>query len=78
MDPDAFCQEINKLCQDEAELKEGYAPFCKHVFVENFVNAQCPMVELNDDTMPLIVSDYKARTEKVRSCGYALLCIYLN
>eukprot|EP00730_Choanoeca_flexa_P010204 TRINITY_DN1666_c0_g1_i1.p1 TRINITY_DN1666_c0_g1~~TRINITY_DN1666_c0_g1_i1.p1 ORF type:complete len:229 (+),score=52.40 TRINITY_DN1666_c0_g1_i1:2-688(+) len=64
MDPEEFCAAINARCSDPTQLHDGYAPFCKHVFVENFVNATCPVVELNEKTAPLVTSAYKARTEK--------------
>jgi hypothetical protein len=35
MDPNEVEKISNELYQ-QAELVEGYAPFCKHIFVENF------------------------------------------
>lgn len=67
-------------------LVDGYAPFCKHVFVENFVDAACPVVPLNKETEPLVMSAYKARTEQVRDWiytvnalteGVACVCVFI-
>lgn len=47
------------------ELVEGYAPFCKHLFVRNWVKGlKSPTVALDDVTRPLVKSEYQARTEK--------------
>jgi len=38
----AFTERINELylqVKEQGGLKEGYAPFCKHLFVENFTDA---------------------------------------
>ncbi|EDQ86806.1 uncharacterized protein MONBRDRAFT_27941 [Monosiga brevicollis MX1] len=61
--PEEFARQVNERCGLQ-DLKDGYAPFCKHVFVENFVGASCPVVELNAETEQLVTSAYKARTEK--------------
>ena len=43
---------------------DGYAPFCKHVFVKNFTKLQVNTLPINDVTKPLIESGYDARTNK--------------
>jgi hypothetical protein len=45
-------------------LVDGYAPFCKHVFVPNWVGARLPYVRLTDTLQPLVRSAYEARTER--------------
>lgn len=46
-------------------LKPGYAPFCKHIFIENFISdLKTSTIEINKVTEPLIKSGYEARTEK--------------
>ena len=45
-------------------LVDGYAPFCKHIFMENCVGATVPYVELTEELQPLVRSAYEARTEK--------------
>lgn len=38
-DPKAFEAEINRsFAAGEVQLVDGYAPFCKHLFVPNFAN----------------------------------------
>jgi hypothetical protein len=44
-------------------LKDGYAPFCKHLFVENFADVLCGYTEKNSVTIPLIQSEYESRKE---------------
>jgi len=46
-------------------LKPGYADFCKHIFMPNFVpNLPDSVLPLNADTLPFLRSEYVARTEK--------------
>ena len=45
------------------ELKDGYAPFCKHIFIPNFTDGKLYYSLITDDTNKLIESEYKARTE---------------
>ena len=70
--PQEFEDRINALCTSEADLKDGYAPFCKHVFVKNFTDAKCPVIEITPEVEPLIQTAYKARTEKVQ---YLSVCL---
>lgn len=52
--------EANPAC-----LVDGYAPFCKHIFIENFLEgATLPYAALTDELQPLVRSAYEARTEK--------------
>lgn len=45
-------------------LVDGYAPFCKHIFIPNFAGMECGYMEITDEIIPLIRSCYEARTEK--------------
>ena len=45
------------------ELKDGYAPFCKHIFIPNFTNANVYYAPINPETKGLVESDYVARKE---------------
>ncbi len=46
-------------------LADGYAPFCKHLFVRNFVpGLKGATVALTPDNLGLVESAYQARTEK--------------
>ena len=47
----------------EHKLVDGYAPFCKHVFVPNFVNAKVATVEITKENEHLLKSGYSARSE---------------
>lgn len=46
-------------------LKSGYASFCKHIFIENFVKNLTPSaIEITTENESLIKTAYEARTEK--------------
>ena len=48
----------------EAPLVDGYAPFCKHVFVRNFVpGTKVGAVEITPDNEHLLRSGYSARSD---------------
>jgi hypothetical protein len=47
-----------------SSLKDGYAPFCKHIFVENFTDTTANYVPITGDNKHLIETCYEARTEK--------------
>jgi len=42
-------------------MVDGYAPFCKHVFVPNFVGAKASTLTITDDNAKHIRSEYKSR-----------------
>lgn len=49
----------------EDPLKPGYAPFCKHLFVPNFVpGIPDSVLPVTEETAPLLRSEYIARTDK--------------
>lgn len=61
---EAFLERVQQQ-QAELELVDGYAPFCKHVFVPNFLaGVKSPTVRLTEATRGLVVSEYQARTDK--------------
>ena len=62
-DTQEFEDKIN-AGYDPVNLKDGYAPFCKHLFVENFTTAISPYVEITEGNKHLVQCDYEARTEK--------------
>ncbi|OHT04732.1 hypothetical protein TRFO_06161 [Tritrichomonas foetus] len=43
---------------------EGYAPFCRHVFIPNNTDARVDAVKITDELLPKIKSGYRARTPK--------------
>lgn len=50
---------------DEANLKDGYAPFCKHIFLENdFTDAKVNVLQLTKENEGLVRTEYQARNEK--------------
>ena len=62
MDKQDFLNKVNELYKSESQLVEGYAPFCKHLFVKNFVKGlKSCHIEINKDTEKLIISKYDSR-----------------
>lgn len=65
---DAFVSAVNDaLSSGRVSLVDGYAPFCKHVFLPNeegWSKCQVPILPVNQDTENLIKSAYIARTDK--------------
>ena len=64
-----FEDKINELYHDQSngiELKEGYAPFCKHLFVPNFVGDQLKsqIVEITSKNEKYLKCDYIKRREE--------------
>ena len=62
-----FERRVNELYEaagGEACLVGGYAPFCKHVFVENFVDAKGAVAAITPENEHLLRSGYSARTDK--------------
>ncbi|CAK4624432.1 unnamed protein product [Aphanomyces euteiches] len=61
-DKAAFEAKINELFETkQCELVDGYAPFCKHLFVPNFVNARLSSATITESNAHLLQSDYVAR-----------------
>lgn len=59
-----FLAEINKLLISYTQFKEGYAPFCKHLFIKNFVpNFKPNYVPVTDQTEKLIKTCYETRQQ---------------
>ena len=62
-----FENKINEFFEkNERSLTDGYAPFCKHIFVPNFVgdHVRTPVVEITDENVHLLRSGYEARTKE--------------
>lgn len=66
----AFEDKVNEFYQEclaagKMPLQPGYAPFCKHLFVPNFVpDLPDSAFEITPQNVHLMKSDYVARTEK--------------
>ena len=59
-----FVRKIQEAHESgKSPLVDGYAPFCKHVFVENFVGAKVGNVEITKSNEHLLKSGYSARSE---------------
>lgn len=56
-----FVARVHELHAEGASLVDGYAPFCKHVFVPNFAGAKLATVKVTDANRALIQSAYTSR-----------------
>lgn len=58
-------EEIANSRYDESNLVDGYAPFCKHIFIENdFSSAQVNVLAITPENEHFLRSKYEARNEK--------------
>eukprot|EP00511_Aplanochytrium_stocchinoi_P004271 CAMPEP_0204826148 /NCGR_PEP_ID=MMETSP1346-20131115/3888_1 /ASSEMBLY_ACC=CAM_ASM_000771 /TAXON_ID=215587 /ORGANISM="Aplanochytrium stocchinoi, Strain GSBS06" /LENGTH=208 /DNA_ID=CAMNT_0051954033 /DNA_START=188 /DNA_END=814 /DNA_ORIENTATION=+ len=67
MPKEEFEKRVNEELQQSGGLKvlkDGYAPFCKHFFVENFTCMQSAYVEITASNLHLLRTGYNSRTEK--------------
>ena len=59
-----FEQIVNERYEESA-LQDGYAPFCKHLFLVNdFTQAQVNVLPITKDNEHLLRTEYQARNEK--------------
>ena len=62
---DSFLQAVSKYIQENGGFMkcsyEGYAPFCRHVQMPNFINSTLDYVEITPEIEPLIKTGYIAR-----------------
>ena len=58
-----FLDMVNQFYHPD-NLKNGYAPFCKHIFVPNFTGAKISTIKITDQNEHFIRTAYEARTEK--------------
>ncbi|KAK9904840.1 hypothetical protein WJX75_003595 [Coccomyxa subellipsoidea] len=56
-----FVEKLHDLHAKGAELVYGYAPFCKHVFVPNFVGAKLGALPITDGNRHLLRCGYSRR-----------------
>lgn len=55
----------SNISSNPSILKSGYAPFCKHLFIKNFIpDLSSTTVTITDKNSHLIRTAYEARTEK--------------
>ena len=63
-DKAAFVRKIQEAhSSGRSPLVDGYAPFCKHVFVPNFVGAKVGNVEITKANAHILKSGYSARSD---------------
>eukprot|EP01104_Vermistella_antarctica_P016369 TRINITY_DN5555_c0_g1_i1.p1 TRINITY_DN5555_c0_g1~~TRINITY_DN5555_c0_g1_i1.p1 ORF type:complete len:200 (+),score=17.39 TRINITY_DN5555_c0_g1_i1:231-830(+) len=63
--PSEFLATVNDAYRAKPTLKEGYAPFCKHFFMPNFlVSMKVGDMPITEENRALLRVGYKARTEK--------------
>eukprot|EP01084_Bolivina_argentea_P015947 29880_1 len=67
-DRQQFEDKINELYHEESnniQLEDGYAPFCKHLFVPNFVkNLKHSIIEITKDNEKYLKCDYVKRRDE--------------
>lgn len=56
-----FATEVNSRLEGGAQLHDGYAPFCKHLFLDNFVGIPPFYLELSASNLDELRTDYSAR-----------------
>ena len=66
-DKQLFAEKINEFyhdVKDNGGLKDGYAPFCKHLFIENFTDCISGFIAITPENQKYLRSAYEARTPK--------------
>jgi len=61
-DEEKFVQHVEAAHVNGKPLVDGYADFCKHVFVPNFIGARVGTVRITPSNEHLLKSGYSART----------------
>ena len=62
-------ETVNRMYQErkasakagESVLVDGYAPFCKHLFVQNFTQTPTAAVKIDEKNVGLLRTEYKSR-----------------
>lgn len=64
---DFFVSQVNGAADPHSvnghRLVDGYAPFCKHLFVENFADAKAGVVRITPENQGFLRTGYVARRE---------------
>ena len=61
-------EELVALCNaSESPLVDGYAPFCKHLFLKNPTQTRAGFAPITEETRPRLRSGYVARREGERA-----------
>lgn len=61
--PEELVAACNMAMSEGAALAEGYAPFCKHLFLRNDTPTPCGFVPITEANKSQLRSGYKARRE---------------
>lgn len=61
--PEALVARCNEAVAGGAPLVDGYAPFCKHLFLPNETPTRCGFAPITADNAHLLRSGYVARRE---------------
>jgi hypothetical protein len=61
--PDDLVARCQRAVENGASLVDGYAPFCKHLFVENDTPTSCGFAPITDHNRHLLRSGYVRRRE---------------
>ncbi len=65
--PEALVQDCNAATAGGAQLVDGYAPFCKHLFLNNKTDTLCGFAPITDANQRYLKSGYRARREGERA-----------
>lgn len=69
-DKELFTNKVNQFYKEGIKLCNGYAPFCKHLFIPNFIEKETneqienSILEINDLNIKYLKSDYIARRKE--------------
>lgn len=63
IEPDALVAACNDAMKAGARLVDGYAPFCKHLFLPNTTATRCGFAPITDANRAHLTSGYEARRE---------------
>lgn len=56
-----FVRKVHEYFKQNSVLVDGYAPFCKHVFIPNFVGAKLGALKITPENAHLLRSGYSKR-----------------
>jgi hypothetical protein len=64
---ESFIELVRSIIEEKGGFNkisvEGYAPFCRHIFIENPTNTVVDSIEITDDIESLIQTKYHSRTK---------------
>jgi len=61
-DKEEFMSKVNELL-NSTELVDGFAPFVKHLFIENFTGCKSGVAEITEENASHLRCEYQARQE---------------